>query len=307
MGQPATAFNLFADEPRELVIGDPHAQPGLIPHISDTVAPTRVINFYHFHLWPKQKTYCAKCGAHRHRDGFTIELDDGTWALAGSKCAADLWGDRWKTIRKSFDKELHAAGIILDVRPILTELEGIRAAIENSWRPIVERMAAYQRRFRGMTGPLYDALKRAAEQPDHHIVVDNKPSQYLEGWAFFTTDIKKHFTLALDELDVAIDSGYGRQTKLGAYTVKLGEAREHLDLVAHAVRAFRSFFAPQEAMHFVNAIEDASRSLGVSFVGRYKIDGAHIVDHFTNQSMRMPDNYPLLNTVLLRRLNEFGA
>jgi hypothetical protein len=200
VGHPASAFEIFSDKPRELVIGDPHAQPGLVAHITNSVGPVRVINFYHFHLWPKEKAYCAKCGAHRHRDGFTIELDDGTWALVGSKCAGDLWGEHWKTVRKRFQKEIDEVGIILDVRPVLAELESIRAKLDNTWRPIVEQAAAHQRRFKGMMKPLYDALKRAADRPDHCVVINGNQRLFVEGWPFF----------ALDDILTTISIGAGR-------------------------------------------------------------------------------------------------
>jgi hypothetical protein len=68
-----------------LIIDDPHDQEGLVDRIADGVGPTQILNYYHYGRWPKEKAYCAKCGARRHRDGFTIELDNGAIALAGSK------------------------------------------------------------------------------------------------------------------------------------------------------------------------------------------------------------------------------
>src|SRR5947208_2638944 len=116
----------MTNRPRELVIGDPHDQPNLVDSIPKGVGPIQIANFYHYGLWPQEKAYCAKCGARRHRDGFTVELDNGTFALAGSTCGSDLWGERWNTVRKTFQSKLHKAGIILDVRPVLSELESIR-------------------------------------------------------------------------------------------------------------------------------------------------------------------------------------
>ena len=305
VAQPARAYGPMADKPRELVIGDPHDQPGLVAHIPDGVSPVRVMNYYHFRLWPKEKAYCAKCADHRHRDGFTVELEDGTWALAGSKCAGDLWGEQWKVVRKTFQKELDAAGIILDVRPVLPELESIRAALDKTWRPVVEQVFAHQKRFKGLMGPLYSTLKRAADRPDHCIVIDGKPRHYVEGWSFFATDdVSRHFQLALAQIDAAIGAGRGQQTELGAHTVALGDARDHLDAVAHAYRGLRNFFAPKERMYFGFLINGATDLLGSAFLNRYALDGLRIVDLVTRQSIGLPDDFPLLNTEPLRRLRD---
>jgi hypothetical protein len=304
VARPARADAPMADRPRELVIGDPHDQAGLVAHIPDGTRPVRVMNYYHFHLWPKEKAYCAKCAGHRHRDGFTVELDDGTLALAGSKCAGDLWGDEWKVVRKTFQAELSAAGIVLDVRPVLRELESIRAALDRTWRPVVEQLVAHQTTFKGRMGSLYNALKRAADRADHCIVVDDKPRYYVEGWSFFATDPARHFQLALEQIDAAISAGHGQQSELGVYTVKLDDARDHLDAVAHAARGLRSFFSPKERTFFDILIQGAAISLGGPFRNRYALSGAHVVDLATKQSIGLPDDFPVLDTKALRRLHD---
>ena len=102
------------DKPTQLVISDPHDQPGLIDHIPPGVGPKQIINFYHYYLYPEEKAYCAKCGARRHRDGFTVELATGEFVLAGSTCGSDLWGERWSTMGRKFEARWQEAGIILD-------------------------------------------------------------------------------------------------------------------------------------------------------------------------------------------------
>ena len=67
-----------------MFIDDPHDQPNLVPQIGTGVGIVRIINEYRYARYLEDKAYCAKCQGKRHRDGFTVELDDGTWALPRS-------------------------------------------------------------------------------------------------------------------------------------------------------------------------------------------------------------------------------
>ncbi|MFA6267721.1 MAG: hypothetical protein WC670_18640 [Pseudolabrys sp.] len=304
MAQRSWERNKVETSARELVIGEPHHQPGLVAHIPKDRFPIQVINFYHFKDWPREKAYCARCGSHRHRDGFTIELDDGTWALAGSKCAADLWGNEWKSVRSKFDDELRAAAIVLDVRPLVPELKLIRASLNASWRSAIETVSDYQRRFRGAAEPLFNVLKSGAARPDHCITTIGKSSIHLDGWPFFAIeDILERFETALSQIDRAIATGEGQQAELGAHTVSLRQALDHLDSVAQGVRGFRSFFVPKELRDLDNILYAATTRLGSRFAGRYEVKLGQIVDLLTHQPICGPINsYPLLHIEPLRRL-----
>lgn len=304
MSEPQSGRNEIERATRELVIGEPHDQPGLVAHIPKGRRPIQVINFYHFKHWPRKKAYCAKCGGHRHRDGFTIELDDSTWALAGSKCAADLWGDDWKSVRTKFDDELRAAAIILDVRPAVPELKSIRFALDASWRTAIEEVSDQQRRFRGSAEPLFNVLKSAAARPDHCLTMDGFSGVRLDGWAFFAVDeVSEKFEAALGQIDQAIASGSGQQTELGAHTVSLRRALDDLDRVAQSVRGLRSFFAPRELRDLDNVLNAAMTMLGSRFAKRYEIQQGKIIDVVTRQPIgNLNNNYPLLDIEPLRRL-----
>lgn len=304
MSQPSWGRNKIERTARELVIGEPHDQPGLVAHIPKDRLPIQVINFYHFKHWPREKAYCAKCGGHRHRDGFTIELDDNTWALAGSNCAADLWGDDWKSVRSKFDDELRAAAIILDIRPAIPELKSIRFALDAFWRTAIEEVGEHQRRFRGAAEPLFNVLRSAAARPDHCLAKDGRSGIHLDGWAFFAIDdISEIFEAALGQIDQAIAAGRGQQTELGAHTVSLRRALDDLDRVAQAVRGLRSFFAPRELRDLDNILEAAMTILGSRFARRYEVQHGKIVDVLTQQPVgNLNNNYPLLNIEPLRRL-----
>jgi hypothetical protein len=115
---------------RQLEIDDPHDQPNLTAHIPEGVSPVRILNVYRFSKWPAEKAYCSKCEARRHRDGFTVELDDGSSGLLGSKCGADLWGESWHDVAAQFDQELERAGIIRGFGRMLPELKSIIGALE---------------------------------------------------------------------------------------------------------------------------------------------------------------------------------
>jgi hypothetical protein len=261
----------------KLVIGDPHDQRGLVDHIPPGAALVGIVNFYHYSLYPQEKAYCAKCEARRHRDGFTVELDNGTFVLAGSKCGSDLWGERWSVVRRSFRDELNEAGIILDVRNVLSELESIRAALEESWRPVVVRLDSHQRRFSNEMAPLYKALLQL--------------ERGIEGRAYLeTNDVGEQFRLVLAQIDKAIAAGRGQKTELGEYTVNIGEAKDRLDAVAHAARGFRNFF---KQTYLFSIVHSANLAIGKN---RYGVDGESIVDDYTQVSIGLPADYPVLNT-----------
>jgi hypothetical protein len=45
----------MTNKPPELVIGDPHEQPGLVARIPVGVDPVQIVNFYHYQFWPEKK------------------------------------------------------------------------------------------------------------------------------------------------------------------------------------------------------------------------------------------------------------
>jgi hypothetical protein len=278
----------MTSKPTELVIGDPHDQPGLVDHIPPGVSPVQIVNFYHYPFWPDNKAYCAKCAARRHRDGFTVELDNGTFVLAGSTCGSDLWSERWSAVRKSFQDKLHKAGIILDVRDVLSELESIRAAFEASWQPVVGRLDAHQKRFKNAMAPLHKALLRLDRD--------------FDGRAYFETDnVGERFRLALDQIDIAIAAGHGQETELGVRTVNIGEARDRLDAVAHAARGMRNFFTQY---YLPSIVDSANAAIGEN---RYSVNGQSVMDDYTQVSIGLPADYPVLNTEPLRRLRDLKS
>ena len=293
----------MTNKPPELVIGDPHAQTGLVDHIPAGVGPAQIVNFYHYHLYPQEKAYCAKCGARRHRDGFTVELDDGTLALAGSTCGGDLWGERWNTVHRSFQTRLHAAGFIMDARTVLSDLQDIRSALEASWRPVVGQLNAFQNRFRSSMRPLYDLLRTAALRPDHSLVIQGEEHD-VEGWAFFATeDLPRRFQSALDQIDAAIAAGQGQATQLGGRTVNIAEARDQLDAIAHAARALRIFFA-EGTMRLYSIVHAVNRSMTGTSDRPYRARAQGVMNVAAETVIDLPANYPVLDTEPLRRLRD---
>lgn len=281
-------LHMMTVNPPELVIGDPHAQSGLVDKIAPGANPVRIVNFYHFSGWPNEKAYCAKCAARKHRDGFTVELDDGSFILAGSTCGSDLWGDRWIKVSQEFQDHLYHAGIIIDARNVLEDLRDIRNALQR-WKPAINKVAGFQGHFRGSMPLLFNALAGVAGS---------------ESQAFFeTSDLVSRLNLALQQLDEAIAAGEGQQvTKLGVRTATIREARDHLDVIAHALRAGRNFFT-QDQFHFSTLINTAAESLPGKRQ-QYEAGTRSIIEIFTGKELKFPDDYPILNTEPLRKLRD---
>jgi hypothetical protein len=259
---------------RQLEIDDPHDQPNLVNHIPEGVSPVRILNVYRFSKWPAEKAYCSKCEARRHRDGFTVELDDGTRAILGSKCGGELWGQSWRDVAAEFDIELERAGIILGFSRMLPELKAIIVALEK-WRPTVRAVAKNQRRFQSVMPETFRRLRNAAVRADHALIVHMRVRDFiaegtfehrygktpdspiytmherkvceLGGHAFFEhTNGEVLFDLALQDLEAAVAVGMNTQMhsqhKLRMHRAKLRDAMERLERVAAALRAVRLFY-----------------------------------------------------------------
>jgi hypothetical protein len=224
--------------------------------------------------------------------------------LLEAKCGSDLWGERWQSVRHSFRTRLHEAGIILDVRPFVPELEEIHAAIAFSWVPIVDQVRTLQKRFKGMMRPLYNVLRVASHRPDQAIPIPDGGAVYLYGLLFFSSEnLPSQLESALSQIERAIAVGRGAQSELGVRTVDLGNARSTLDKIAHVVRGARSFFT-QEPMYFWQKIERLNLLMRGPTDHRYGVQGQKIVDLDFQTSIGLPDDFPVINVEPLRRLNK---
>jgi hypothetical protein len=88
---------------------------------------------------------------------------------------------------------------------------------------------------------------------------------------------------------------------LGARTVNIYEAREQLDLIAHAIRAVRVFFN-QHPMNFQTLIDAVNQLVGRTNAHQYYARSRGITDAVTDQKIELPAEYPVLDTDPLRRL-----
>jgi hypothetical protein len=158
---------------RDLKIDDPHDQPNLVNHIPKGVEPVRILNVYSYSKYPGDKAYCAKCDAKRHRDGFTVELDDGSSALLGSKCGAKIWGETWKEVADRFKDEFERAGTIIGFGRLVPELRSIITDLE-LWRPMIKTVAKNQRRFEAIMGDTFQSLRLSAMRSDHALIVHDQ-------------------------------------------------------------------------------------------------------------------------------------
>jgi hypothetical protein len=300
-----------------------------VTHIPEGVGVLRIINTYRYERYPEDKAYCAKCRAKRHRDGFTVELEDGASALLGSTCGADLWGQSWNEAHARFRNELDRAGIVIDLHRILPELIEIRQALE-AWKPCIENLEAHQRLFKGRLATFYRTMRSAALRPDQSIVVPEQVRDYaaedayrqrtgslparpffhsqdrvlcrIDGAAYFAmTDAKEQLALALEEIDHAIGVGTETQahsqTRLRAYRLKLRDARERLDQLAQALRGQKHFFQSSE-MKFI--LTYSGEEIGPG--GRYAFEGDALVDRVAGTSITLGPAYRMVDMDPLKRL-----
>jgi hypothetical protein len=306
---------------RVLEIDDPHAQAGLVNHIPPGVDVVQIVNTYSYSRWPNDKAYCSKCEGKRHKYGFTAELDDGSFALLGSRCGEKLWGESWRDAANRFKEEVDRAGIILGFDRMVPELRSIRDALEG-WRPAVACVAKHQRRFSNQLGSLFFELRSAAVRQDHRLVIHEsvrdyvaeaeyerrygeKPSRefykgvertvhHLEGGAFFSTEKPDNLLeLALQAIDAAIAVGGNTklhsQMKLKEHRAKVRDAQDWLERVATAVRALRSFYGNEHLGRVVRWMEMVKSELEVQEALEF---------------LKLPTDYRVLDTEPLRRLQK---
>ncbi|WLA65664.1 hypothetical protein [Bradyrhizobium diazoefficiens] len=315
---------------RQLVIDDPHEQLNLVNHIPEGVSPVRILNVYRFSRYPAEKAYCSKCEARRHRDGFTVELDDGSSALLGSKCGADLWGQSWHDVAADFDIELERAGIILGFSRILPELKTVIAGLEK-WRPTVRAVAKNQRQFQSTMPEFFRRLRNVAVRADHALMVHEQVRDYiaegaferrygkapdypiyttyehkiheLQGCAFFEhANIEVLYDLALKDLSDAVEVGSHTQLhsqhKLRIHRSKLGDAMERLERIASAVRATQLFYTSDNLVRVARWIE---RDLPGE---RLEVGDRALTDLHSRRTVRMPADYRIIDIEPARRLKK---
>ena len=103
-------------------------------------------------------------------------------------------------MRRKFSATLREAGIVLDVRNVLTELQDIRTSLGSTWRQIVVLLDDHRKRFKGNMRSFFDKVQHAAAQPNHSLTLSDGIALPIEGWAYFATeDVQLQFNLALDQ------------------------------------------------------------------------------------------------------------
>ncbi|MEH2504966.1 hypothetical protein V1290_003777 [Bradyrhizobium sp. AZCC 1578] len=317
---------------RQLEIDDPHDQPNLTNHIPEGVSPVRILNVYRFSKWPAEKAYCSKCEARRHRDGFTVELDDGTSAILGSKCGADLWGESWHDVSAQFDLELERAGTIKGFNRILPELKSIIVAFEK-WRPMVRVVAKNQRQFQSTMPETFRRLRNTAIRADRTLIVHQrvrdfiaegaferrygKPpddpiytmyersSHQLSGGGFFEhTNIEVLFDLALQDLEAAVAVGMNTaihsQHKLKMHRAKLRDALERFERVGSALRALQLFYTSDNLVRVARWVELDSPG------EKYEVRDNMLIDLSTGLKMKPPPDFIMVDIEPVKRLRKIS-
>ncbi|MCK1453585.1 hypothetical protein IVB36_22595 [Bradyrhizobium sp. 35] len=317
---------------RQLEIEDPHDQPNVVNRIPEGVSPVRILNVYRFAKYPAEKAYCSKCEARRHRDGFTVEMDDGSAAILGSKCGADLWGQSWHDVAAEFDIEVERAGIIIGFSRILPELKLVITAL-GKWRPTIRAVAKNQRQFQSVMPETFRRLRNAAVRADHALMIHQQVRDFvaeaaferrygkepdypiyvmherkvheLQGCAFFEhLNIEVLYDLALQDLAAAIEVGSDTQMhsqhKLRMHRAKLGDAMERLERVASAVRAVQIFYSSDNLVRVARWIERDTPGQ------EFQVRDHALTDLRSGRSVRMPQDYRTIDIEPARRLKKLG-
>jgi hypothetical protein len=317
---------------RQLEIDDPHDQPNLTDHIPEGVSSVRILNVYRFSKWPTEKAYCSKCEAHRHRDGFTVELDDGTSAILGSKCGADLWGQSWHEVAAQFDQELERAGIIIGFSRMLPELKAIIVAFEK-WRPMVRVVAKNQRQFQSTMPETFRRLRNTAIRADRTLIIHQRVRDFLaesaferrygkspddpiftmlerslhqlHGCAFFEhTNVEVLFDLALQDLEAAVAVGMNTaihsQHKLRMHRAKLRDALERFERVGSALRGLQQFYKSDNLVNVARWVELNSPE------EKYVVHDNMLIDLRTGSKMKPPPDFTMVDIEPVRRLRKIS-
>jgi hypothetical protein len=308
-----------------MFIDDPHNQPNLVPQIETGIDVVRIINQYRYSRYPEDKAYCAKCQAKRHRDGFTVELEDGTWALLGSKCGGDLWGEPWQGVTARFYEEVERAGVRSGADVFLPELHSVRVGLED-WREIVTAFVKHQRVFSKELPAAFRKLKAVADTEDQRLPAPNSlfeglSSGRLSGGLLFTAQqTMDHFERGLLDIDEIIRSRSslsGRdQINLVFQRSKLVDACRHLNSVAAALRSVVAFYAPDNLRRvalWLSLVLQENSAFSVAFEGmwgwrpRYEALSSGIRDNVTSKKIERPSDWRLHSAEALRRLEKLDC
>lgn len=145
---------------------DPYEQAGLLEKTRLAIAPQNPV-FVNFYRSPKVKIYCHICGSHRHNNGLTGALGDGSKVLFGSKCAKAFFGTEVTNMcagdLRSRTKRAYDRFLILDIcssiGPVedwLSSYKPMIQCIESGWIDIhiryekpIEELLTHLRRNNG--------------------------------------------------------------------------------------------------------------------------------------------------------------
>lgn len=122
----------------QLFTENPYEQERIVAKEKIVQRPDSVV-FDNFYRSKNQKIYCHICGGHRHRNGITGLLDDGSRILFGSSCAKDFFGPEVEKLcagnlrhrtKRAYDRFL-IASISNSIEPVENWMLSYRGLIEN--------------------------------------------------------------------------------------------------------------------------------------------------------------------------------
>lgn len=122
----------------KIYVDDPYDQAKLQSREKISVESREVI-FENFYNVRSEKIFCHICGGHRHNNGITGKLSDGSRILFGSKCAKDYFGPEVAKIAasdlrrrtKSANERFKMHTVKCSIDEIINWLESYRSLVEN--------------------------------------------------------------------------------------------------------------------------------------------------------------------------------
>lgn len=237
-----------------LWIDDPYVQPGLVLDLPDGAQLGEVRNVYEFGRYPQEKVYCAKCEAHRHKRGFTVELTDGHLVLLGSKCGAEVFGRAWQRAARAY----HARR---ERQQLLFTLDALRDALPlvfeqlKAWREPCVALDAARREFVRQFPKLAAALE--AQVGDGALVVRERVRDYAAEQK--AGDNAKLFTWI--ERRIGTLEG-GAALRSGFVEGRRDQARDNLAELSQACRA-NTTYTNQKMKALTRRTRDVRESLSL--------------------------------------------
>lgn len=304
----------------ELTLSDPYAQDNLVESIPVGATLISVLNTYVLPGYPKQKAWCAKCEAHRHKRGCTGELSTGQKVMVGSACGRNVFGRSCAQLHRDLKDNQKRQRYLRDFDDLAPRLATLGTAI-TKWWPSALALNQSHLRFRTALPELFEALQQSALRGGAltaFVKIDaSERAKYHGGPSFEWVSSVYHqmagwqYLVVADATAVIDDSSrlVKRLVEACANTEAIGTSRmvklnsqfsamvEDLHAFELAYQAWQAFF---NRANLAKVAEWATQA--ESPKGTYKVDGHRLVHVQSDKGIELPANYRALDETLMRLL-----